>query len=667
MDVLRGCVGCICCPSNRPLTLQEMFKEFKSKHNFPFVEDLCLGTKLGNGAHGEVFLATMGGMGGARVAAKRPSEEVVKVLRRGGEDARKRFIVLSKEYINLAKVGYHQNVLRFFGVGIVRDVPYLVTELAEMGSLQEKIERGDATDAEKIKWALDVARGMSHIHKEGFIHRDLKPDNVLLKRDGNVAVADLGITREAPSVDSASPSFGTFTMVDGGKSEGESMTRRVGTYMYMAPEICSGDYNDKVDVWSFGILLFKLFRLGNGGPRENDLPFFDKESGTRVRLPLIPHYVSEGWVRLVSLPQDASVPRSTAFIAKLVENCLKFDPGQRLTFAKIVDMFYTLDCIIPDDVQGGEAKSSPQNSSSPRGNLSRSDSSSTLEYSSSDGGSSDSETEQLRRITSKVFITLPGSHHDFMKNPHEPRKAVRQSIRQVLIEVFKSLNYEPVTVHGEERIVIQYENEISSPIERQELAVRRNETGTIKHVEIHRSMAEDYVNEYMDEEQIRDTRANLAESVRVGLRQALEGLVKNLPDDFPNVEWIRGSIIAKFEVPTVMAFALQQVWSLIVAHRKDQIDRKFLDELIGSETLDFFENPPTSKKKEDKVLAVVVGLAKILGEHHFPLVKDLRLEDKLGDGALGEVFLATMGGMGGARVAAKRPSDEVVSILMRGG
>ena len=102
---------------------------------------------------------------------------------RGGEGARGRFIELSKEYINLAKVGKHPHVLRFFGVGIVDGVPYLVTELAEGGSLQEKIEAGDATDAEKIKWALDVARGMSHIHSEGFIHRDLKPDNVLLKGD----------------------------------------------------------------------------------------------------------------------------------------------------------------------------------------------------------------------------------------------------------------------------------------------------------------------------------------------------------------------------------------------------------------------------------------------------------------------------------------------------
>ena len=233
---------------------------------------------------------------------------------RGGEGARGRFIELSKEYINLAKVGKHPHVLRFFGVGLFDGVPYLVTELAEGGSLQEKIEAGDATDAEKIKWALDVARGMSHIHSEGFIHRDLKPDNVLLKGDGHVAVADLGITREAPSVDSASPFFGTFTMMAGGKGKGKTMSRDVGTNGYVAPEIPGQDYKNKVDVWSFGILLFKLFGLGTGGPRENDLPFFIKETGTRVRLPLIPKYVSEGRVRPVGLPQDATVPRITAFM-----------------------------------------------------------------------------------------------------------------------------------------------------------------------------------------------------------------------------------------------------------------------------------------------------------------------------------------------------------------
>ena len=304
MDILRGWLqdlrgGGPDGPNSTSLTPGEMVEELVAKHRFPFVKDLRLEDKLGDGAMGEVFLATMGGMGGARVAAKRPSDEVVSILMRGGEGARGRFIELSKEYINLAKVGKHPHVLRFFGVGLFDGVPYLVTELAEGGSLQEKIEAGDATDATKIKWALDVARGMSHIHSEGFIHRDLKPDNVLLKGDGHVAVADLGITREAPSMDSASPFSGTSTMMGGGKGEGKTMTRDVGTDGYMAPEIPGQDYKNKVDVWSFGILLFKLFGLGTGGPRENDLPFFIKETGTRVRLPLIPKYVSEGRVRPV--------------------------------------------------------------------------------------------------------------------------------------------------------------------------------------------------------------------------------------------------------------------------------------------------------------------------------------------------------------------------------
>ena len=167
-------------PNSTSSTPGGMVEELVAKHRFPFVKDLRLEDKLGDGAMGEVFLATMGGMGGAPVAAKRPSDEVISVLLRGGEDAQERFMELSKEYINLTKVGKHPHVLRFFGVGIVDGMPYLVTELAEGGSLQEKIEAGDATDATKIKWALDVARGMSHIHSEGFIHRDLKPDNVLL-------------------------------------------------------------------------------------------------------------------------------------------------------------------------------------------------------------------------------------------------------------------------------------------------------------------------------------------------------------------------------------------------------------------------------------------------------------------------------------------------------
>ena len=117
MDVLRGWLqdlrgGGPDGPNSTSLTPGEMVEELVAKHhfNFPFVKDLRLEDKLGDGAMGEVFLATMGGMGGARVAAKRPSEDDIRVLMSGGKDAQEQFIELSKEYINLAKVGNHQNV-----------------------------------------------------------------------------------------------------------------------------------------------------------------------------------------------------------------------------------------------------------------------------------------------------------------------------------------------------------------------------------------------------------------------------------------------------------------------------------------------------------------------------------------------------------------------------
>ena len=117
-------------------------------------------------------------------------------------------------------------------------------------------------------------RNVSHPQRRLYSSRPQTGQRVAEEEDGHAALVADRITREARSVDSASPSSGTFTMVDGGKSEGESMTRPVGTYMYMAPEICSGDYNDKVDVWSFGILLFKLFRIGRRRASRERLAIF---------------------------------------------------------------------------------------------------------------------------------------------------------------------------------------------------------------------------------------------------------------------------------------------------------------------------------------------------------------------------------------------------------
>ena len=91
-----------------------------------------------------------------------------------------------------------------------------------------------------MKYALEVARGMSYIHAKGIIHRDLNSRNILLTHEGHAKVADFGCAR---------------------KLKGSALTTTTisGSPAYMAPEQLDGaDLTDKVDVWAYGVLLWEL-------------------------------------------------------------------------------------------------------------------------------------------------------------------------------------------------------------------------------------------------------------------------------------------------------------------------------------------------------------------------------------------------------------------------
>ncbi|KAJ0599599.1 putative dual-specificity kinase TKL-Pl-4 family [Helianthus annuus] len=90
-----------------------------------------------------------------------------------------------------------------------------------------------------VKQALDVAKGMEYVHGFGFIHRDLKSDNLLISSDRSIKIADFGVARI--------------------EVQNEGMTPEMGTYRWMAPEMIQHrPYTQKVDVYSFGIVLWEL-------------------------------------------------------------------------------------------------------------------------------------------------------------------------------------------------------------------------------------------------------------------------------------------------------------------------------------------------------------------------------------------------------------------------
>ena len=140
----------------------------------------------------------------------------------------------------------HPNIVTIFDAGRCGSGPYLILELLEGKTLEERIAAGPLPPAEALRVAVGVARALVHAHERGVLHRDLKPGNVFLAPDGSPKVLDFGLAHV----------FGLTS------------PRGAGTPGYMAPEQRRGEEEDaRADVWAVGVLLWEMLtgrRLGEG-------------------------------------------------------------------------------------------------------------------------------------------------------------------------------------------------------------------------------------------------------------------------------------------------------------------------------------------------------------------------------------------------------------------
>jgi serine/threonine protein kinase len=138
----------------------------------------------------------------------------------------------------------HPNIVRAIDYGDAGSTPYLVMEFVDGESLGQKIEReGRMSEAEAIRIIAQVAQGLHRAHKQNLIHRDVKPDNILVTPDGNAKLADLGLVKE------------TETDLNLTKTG-----RGLGTPHFMAPEQFRNAKNADIrcDVYSLGATLYQM-------------------------------------------------------------------------------------------------------------------------------------------------------------------------------------------------------------------------------------------------------------------------------------------------------------------------------------------------------------------------------------------------------------------------
>ena len=209
-------------------------------------------------------------------------------------DFRRRFHDESQAVAQLS----HANIVSVYDVSTNPDREYIVMELIDGITLKQYMERRGRMDwRESLHFITQIMRGLSHAHSRGIIHRDIKPQNIMVLRDGSVKVADFGIACLA--------------------NQGQTLTQEaLGSVHYIAPEQARGDRIDaRSDIYSAGVVLYEMLT--------GRLPF-EGDSAVSVA---IQHLSS---VPLAPRDIDPSIPEPLELICMKAMNS---DPNKRYASA----------------------------------------------------------------------------------------------------------------------------------------------------------------------------------------------------------------------------------------------------------------------------------------------------------------------------------------------
>ena len=202
---------------------------------------------IGRLISGRYLIEAQVGMGGMAVVYRARDQQenrtvALKVLRpeyQGDEEFVHRF---SREAEAAAKV-FHENIVNLFDVGIDGDMRYIVMEYVDGQTLKEMIrEEGRIHPDVAIRMTIRILAAVDHAHRNGIVHRDIKPQNILVDRDGVVKVADFGIARLKAS---------QTTRLNSGSA--------LGSVHYISPEQARGEVADEQsDLYSVGVVMYEM-------------------------------------------------------------------------------------------------------------------------------------------------------------------------------------------------------------------------------------------------------------------------------------------------------------------------------------------------------------------------------------------------------------------------
>ena len=226
----------------------------KNGQDLPQSEALAIAARKRIGRYLICSLLGAGGMGEVYLAddTKLDRKVALKILPADvGHDRVLRFVREAKA----ASALNHPNILTIYEIDEIDSEQFIVTEFIEGETLRARMRKASVTPREAIDVGIQVASALCATHKVGIIHRDVKPENIMLRRDGIVKVLDFGLAKlerawPAADADSQTPTQALINTEAG---------TVLGTAQYMSPEQARGlDVDARTDIWSLGCVLYEM-------------------------------------------------------------------------------------------------------------------------------------------------------------------------------------------------------------------------------------------------------------------------------------------------------------------------------------------------------------------------------------------------------------------------
>ena len=319
------------------------------------------GDKLGSGGQGDVYLGTEWDTGKFVALKIREIPELLDPV-----ECKE----LCSEVVYLQKVD-HKNIVKFHGCYVCNDSLWIIMDIVDGISVHKLIKQEVLTENKIATIVKGILEALQYIHTQGLIHCDIKPANLMLRKDGVTQVIDLGLcTKQAVG-----------------------LTERRGTTLYMAPEMAHRvPYDQKVDIWALGISILNMSL--------NYVPYKDKpakEIRQLIRQNGKPHFDREGL---------------SVLLLDFLDHCLEPDPAERPSAAELL-----LHPFLRPDLQEKTRKEKTM-PKSPR--LRRS----VLAY-------KDENLEEEAAITQKYTVTKSPRKYHLSKRPKPTLRKDRMLMRDV--------------------------------------------------------------------------------------------------------------------------------------------------------------------------------------------------------------------------------------------